>query len=197
MEEEDQGAVEAKDGADASEPQETGRSTRYARYCLAALVLLMGVLAGVGTFTFSYGKGSSYLSNDPNSCVNCHAMQDHFDTWQQSSHAHVAVCNDCHLPHDFVGKWVTKADNGLFHSISFTMQDYHEPIQIKPRNRVVTQNACIDCHGDFVHSLLPVGQAEQQDMLSCVHCHADVGHAFRSYSSGSRRDPKVLRRGGD
>ena len=170
---------------------------RQARYFLAALILLIGVLIGVGTFTFSYGKGSSYLSNDPNSCVNCHAMQEHYDSWRHSSHAHVAVCNDCHLSHHPVGKWVTKADNGLFHSIAFTMQNYHEPIQIKPRNRVVTQNACIDCHSDFVHSLLPASETGPDDMLSCVHCHADVGHAFRPYSTGSQRETNWSGLGGD
>ena len=157
-----------------------------------ATVALLGVLIGVGTFTFGYGKGASYLGNDPQSCVNCHVMQEHFDSWQQSSHRHVAVCNDCHLPHDFLGKWITKADNGLFHSIAFTFQDYHDPIQIKPRNKIVTQNACIACHEDLVHALLPVEthteDAKKNDMLSCVHCHSDVGHAFRSFSSGSKRE---------
>jgi formate-dependent nitrite reductase cytochrome c552 subunit len=49
--------------------------------------------------------------------------------WQQSSHQHVAVCNDCHLPHDAVGKWVTKADNGFFHSLAFTTDEQLAPIR--------------------------------------------------------------------
>jgi cytochrome c nitrite reductase small subunit len=139
--------------------------------------IVLGLFAGVGTFTFGYGKGASYLSNDPQSCVNCHVMQDHMDSWQQSSHHHVAVCNDCHLPHDPVGKWVTKADNGFFHSLAFTLGGFKDPIRIKPRNRRVTQGTCIDCHRDFVHNLLPARKGG--DMLNCVHCHADVGHAGR------------------
>ncbi len=139
--------------------------------------ICLGVLAGVGTFTFGYGKGASYLSNNPDTCVNCHVMQDHMDSWMNSSHRHVAVCNDCHLPHDFVGKWVTKADNGFFHSVAFTMGGFKDPIQIKERNKVITQNACIDCHQDFVHSMLPA--VEGEGMQSCVHCHSDAGHAFR------------------
>lgn len=142
-----------------------------------AFALMLGMLAGVGTFTFGYGKGASYLSNNPQTCVNCHVMQDHMDSWQQSSHHHVAVCNDCHLPHDAIGKWVTKADNGVFHSLVFTMGGYDDPIQIKPRNRRVTQSTCVDCHKDFVHNLLPVSNGA--DMQNCVHCHADVGHAGR------------------
>lgn len=149
---------------------------RFSRGALWFAVAL-GILAGVGTFTFGYGEGASYLSNDPQSCVNCHVMQGHLDSWQQSSHHHVAVCNDCHLPHDFVGKWVTKADNGFFHSVAFTLGDYADPIQIKPRNRAVTQSSCLHCHQDVVHSMLPA--SDQRDMQMCVHCHASVGHAGR------------------
>lgn len=142
-----------------------------------AFALCIGILVGIGTFTFGYGKGASYLSNDPQTCVNCHVMQGHLDSWQKSSHHHVAVCNDCHLPHDFVGKWVTKADNGFFHSLAFTLGNYKDPIHIKPRNKRVTQSTCVSCHKDFVHSMLPT--TNETEMQSCVHCHSDVGHAFR------------------
>lgn len=137
----------------------------------------LGVLAGIGVFTFGYGKGASYLSNNPQTCVNCHVMQGHFDSWQKSSHHNVAVCNDCHLPPHPIGKWITKADNGFFHSLAFTLGDFKNPIQIKPRNKRVTQSACISCHADFVHNMLP--DHPGGDMQSCVHCHADVGHAGR------------------
>ncbi|MEQ8819789.1 MAG: cytochrome c nitrite reductase small subunit [Sumerlaeia bacterium] len=142
-----------------------------------SVALLLGVLAGMGVFTFGYGEGHAYLSNDPAACANCHIMQDHYDTWLKSSHHGVATCNDCHLPHNFVGKWITKADNGFFHSLAFTTGDFHEPIQIKDRNQRVTQNACLYCHGDFVHNMLPAEPGG--DMLQCATCHSDVGHAQR------------------
>lgn len=93
---------------------------------------MIGVLGGIGAFTFGYGNGWSYFCNHPQSCVNCHVMQDPFDFWQNSSHRHVAVCNDCHLSHHPNGKWVVKGDNGFFHSLAFTLENYHDPIQIKP-----------------------------------------------------------------
>lgn len=153
--------------------------TRRRRLSLlaAAVALPLGPLLGLGAFTFGYGEGHAYLSNDPRACANCHVMQDHFDSWLASSHARVAACNDCHLPHDFVGKWVTKADNGFFHSLAFTLGDFHEPIRIKPRNRRVTQGACLVCHRDVVHGMLAAHGSG--DTLLCVHCHSDVGHALR------------------
>jgi cytochrome c nitrite reductase small subunit len=141
------------------------------------LAVLVGILGGVGIFTFGYGQGSSYLSNDPQACANCHVMHDYYDSWQKSSHHSVAVCNDCHLPHHFFGKWMTKADNGFFHSLAFTLENFHEPIQIKPRNRRVAQNSCLYCHETVVHQMLPA--TAEGEMLSCVHCHANVGHAAR------------------
>lgn len=149
---------------------------------VALLATVAGIAAGIGAFTFGYGQGWSYLSNNPASCANCHVMQAHYDGWQASSHHAVATCNDCHLPHSFLGKWVVKADNGFFHSLAFTLDDFHEPITIKPRNRRVAQNACLHCHGDFVHEMLPPDDRPAMsgsDMLSCVHCHRDVGHALR------------------
>ncbi len=145
------------------------------------LAIATGMLGGVGAFTFGYGKGYSYLRNDPASCANCHVMQDHFDSWQKSSHHNVATCNDCHLPHDFIGKWRVKADNGFFHSLAFTLEDFHEPIQIKPRNRRVTQDACVHCHQEVVDQMFP--EHEGGEMLRCVQCHNDVGHAGRRRGS--------------
>ena len=139
------------------------------------LAILLGMFCGTGIFTFGYGQGTSYFSNSPQNCANCHIMQDHLNGWQKSSHHHVAVCNDCHLPHDPLGKWITKLDNGFFHSLAFTLDDFHEPIQIKPRNRRVAEQACLHCHQDFVHETLEMHSAH--DLLSCLHCHTGVGHA--------------------
>ena len=141
------------------------------------ITVMIGVLCGLGAFTFGYGKGASYLSSDPRTCANCHVMQDHFDSWQHSSHQRVAVCNDCHLPHHPIGKWVTKGDNGFFHSLAFTLENFHEPIQIKPRNRRVAQAACLHCHESMVHEMMP--ENPNGEMLACIHCHRDVGHAQR------------------
>jgi cytochrome c nitrite reductase small subunit len=135
----------------------------------------LGVLAGVGGFAFAYGDGAAYLSDDPAACANCHVMQGHLDSWVGSGHHHAAVCNDCHLPPDFVGHWLTKADNGLLHSLAFTTGDFAFPIQIKPRNARRAERACLACHGDFVHAVAGAGS----ERLACAHCHADAGHARR------------------
>lgn len=149
------------------------------RVGIAVLLLacVLGLFIGVGAFTFGYGKGWSYLSNDPQACANCHVMQGHLDSWEKSTHHATAVCNDCHLEPHPIRRWVNKADNGFFHSVAFTLGGFKDPIQIKPRNREVTQSACLSCHQDLVHAMLPAKPGET--IQNCVHCHASVGHAGR------------------
>lgn len=142
---------------------------------LLAAASLLGILAGLGAFTFTYGEGASYLSSNPDACVNCHIMRDQYASWTASSHSAQAGCVDCHLPHGPVSKWIAKADNGWFHSVAFTLQNFDEPIRIKPRNRAIVQRNCVSCHTAMVHEMLPA--TAEGESVSCIHCHADVGHA--------------------
>ncbi|HBY60181.1 MAG TPA: cytochrome c nitrite reductase small subunit, partial [Solibacterales bacterium] len=84
------------------------------------LALFLGVSLGVGLFTFGYAQGSSYLTDDPAACGNCHVMRENVESWQKSSHRKAAVCNDCHTPPGMIPKYSTKALNGVFHSWAFT-----------------------------------------------------------------------------
>ncbi len=154
-----------------------GSLSGMARLVAVAAAGLLGVLGGLGSFTFGYGDGLAYLQNDPAACANCHVMQASYDSWLKASHHAVATCNDCHLSHSPIAKWMTKADNGFFHSLAFTTDQFHEPIRIKPRNRRVAQAACLHCHLTFVNEMLPA--AHGGDMAWCVQCHADVGHSLR------------------
>lgn len=70
--------------------------------------LLAGVVIGLGGYTFVYARGHSYLSNDPAACGNCHVIREQLDGWSRGSHRAVAACNDCHAPHDVLGKYATK-----------------------------------------------------------------------------------------
>lgn len=159
---------------------EAGERRIWKRRSLAVVAVLLGLTAGlaagIGGFTFIYAKGASYMTNDPAACANCHVMQDHLDAWQKSSHHAVAVCNDCHTPHDFVGKYMTKAQNGFHHSLAFTTQRFHEPIQITARNQKITENACRYCHQDIVQQIDRPHAAGADPTISCIRCHDSVGH---------------------
>jgi cytochrome c nitrite reductase small subunit len=138
------------------------------------LAVIIGVLAGVGVFTFGYARGASYMTDDPAACVNCHVMRDQFQGWLKSSHGKVAVCNDCHTPPGFIPKYTTKAINGFFHSLAFTTQHFPDEIRITDRNFKVTEKACLKCHEDIVHGIRST-RGERQD-VKCIQCHSTVGH---------------------
>ncbi|MDX2110079.1 MAG: cytochrome c nitrite reductase small subunit [Verrucomicrobiota bacterium] len=148
------------------------------KYKKLILPILCGVLIGLGGFTFQYAKGFSYFSNNPAACANCHIMQPQLDGWQKSTHHAVATCNDCHTPHDFIGKYMTKAENGYHHSKAFTLQNFHEPIMIREKNARIVNEACLHCHGELVSQITAHLQPRDQ-ANSCTRCHAGVGHGTR------------------
>jgi cytochrome c nitrite reductase small subunit len=150
----------------------TGTSKRP---LLWALGLVAGLAAGIGGYTFRYAEGLSYLSTDPKACVNCHIMRAQYDGWQKASHHTAAVCVDCHLPHEFLPKYLAKAENGFRHSKEFTAQTFEEPITIKARGKEILQANCIRCHEDMVNKL-NMGSPDGPGLVECVHCHANVGH---------------------
>jgi cytochrome c nitrite reductase small subunit len=148
---------------------------------------LVGAFAGSGIYTFVSASGTSYLGEDPATCVNCHIMREQYDGWRHASHHAVATCNDCHLPHDnALHKYFVKAMNGYHHSKAFTLQDFAEPIRIKPGNAEVLEENCRRCHGELTAGItehgtlgVPTDPTQKADLYGCVRCHQDVGHGGR------------------
>lgn len=157
----------------------------------------VGVAAGVGSYTFSYAKGLSYFGTEPSACVNCHIMEPQYAGWQKGSHHGVAVCIDCHLPSEFVPKYIAKAENGYRHGKLFTTQTFEEPITVKPPGLAILQANCERCHADLVHGIvgygafeLPGARAEVRpsQAIPCIHCHWTVGHGDRAGLGGPLRE---------
>ena len=142
---------------------------------LLAVALALGVLLGAGTYTFVYAKGFSYMSDEPEVCINCHVMQEHYDAWLNSSHSNVAVCNDCHISQEnIVAKYWSKGLNGWNHSVAFTSGNFPEHIHINATNAKITETACRNCHSNIVHAI--ESDPSSDDQINCTRCHSSVGH---------------------
>ncbi|EFO81443.1 cytochrome c nitrate reductase, small subunit [Oscillochloris trichoides DG-6] len=145
------------------------------RVIILTFCSLLGLFIGVGSFTFWYAQGASYLSDDPAACVNCHVMRPQFAAWQSSSHHAVATCNSCHVPHDLIGKYYTKAENGYHHSYAFTFQTFPETIRMREASRQIVLANCVACHAALMDGIA-AHQSDPQQQIDCLRCHAGVGH---------------------
>lgn len=152
--------------------------TRAGRASIAMLLLILsiaiGMLMGVGGYTFVYARGGSYLTDKPEACINCHVMQSQYAGWIKGSHRSVAVCNDCHTPDGMLQKYAAKAMYGFLHAYAFTTGRFPDEIQITPHMYGLTETACLKCHAAIVEAMTVTGTNNER--LTCIRCHRDVGH---------------------
>ena len=155
---------------------------KIGRTAAVVAMAVLGAAMGLAIYTFAYAKGWSYMTNDPKACANCHVMNEQYDGWLKGSHRAVAVCNDCHVPHNFIGKYYVKAKNGFWHSFYFTTQTFPEPIRATAASRKITEAACRRCHAPVVQAMGTPAHAGSRD-ISCIRCHGSVGHLELSPTS--------------
>ena len=148
-------------------------------------VAICSVVVMIGMFAFlvNESKMLSYMSSDPKVCINCHAMNTHYATWQHSSHREEATCIDCHLPSDsFVNKMIAKARDGFNHSVAFTLRDYGYNLRTTDDAAKRIQDNCISCHDDIVSQMLETSKlysnfdSHVQMGRKCWDCHRRVPH---------------------
>jgi cytochrome c nitrite reductase small subunit len=151
--------------------------------------VLSGVLAGFLILVVYLSNAVSYLSDEPETCINCHLMIPQYSTWFNSSHRERATCNDCHVPHDNVfRKYLFKGMDGTRHATYFTLRWEPQVIKIKEAGIGVVQENCIRCHSDMLHEVSAskvTGESykTENDML-CWNCHREVPHG-RIHSQSS------------
>lgn len=173
----------AKGGAGLG-PGVVGRRVAIGSAGVVALGAVIGSFVGATAYTAHNAKATSYLSDDPRACVNCHIMNDQYNAWSSSSHHSRATCNDCHVPHDSVlSKYMVKAEHGYRHSKGFTFNDFHEPIRMTAASREVVIDNCVRCHDAMTHEIRLGGgsdgggrDSEGKNGVDCIHCHASVAH---------------------
>lgn len=144
------------------------------RHLFIGFAASAGVLLGFSVYTFVYARGYAYLTDDPRACVNCHVMRPQYDGWVKAPHRNVAACNDCHTPHNLLGKYAVKAKNGFWHSYYFTTQAFTEPIEITGTDRKVALGNCRRCHAEIVSAI--DGVHGKDKALDCLRCHKGAGH---------------------
>ena len=120
------------------------------------------------------------MSDDPQTCVNCHIMSPQYATYTHSSHREWTNCNDCHVPHNNVfNKYYFKAKDGLRHATMFTLRKEPQVIFIHEAGREVVQDNCVRCHTDTVDNTFEVAMDSER---YCFECRRNVAHGERGIS---------------
>jgi cytochrome c nitrite reductase small subunit len=145
------------------------------------VIVLMGIITGLFCNIIVISKAPSYLSDEPEVCINCHVMIPQYSTWERGSHGRVAKCNDCHVPHDNIfNKYFFKAKDGTRHSYMFTFRLEPQVIQIKDAGKEVVQGNCIRCHENIIHpvSVRPITNKPIMEAGDgyCWRCHKETPH---------------------
>ncbi len=145
------------------------------------VMIIIAIFVGLALFTLKVSNAPSYLSDRPETCVNCHLMAPQYATWQHSSHREWTTCNDCHVPQDNVfNTYYFKAKDGLRHATVFTMRAEPEVIFIKSEGAEVVHQNCIRCHQQQITD--PKLQASVSNYAAhtqdrkCWECHREVPH---------------------
>lgn len=156
---------------------------------------LAGGFAGLSCYLMYASRAYSYLSDDPEVCINCHVMGPYYDTWQHSSHREVATCNDCHVPHtSLVAKYYFKAVDGLNHSYVFTTRGEPQRMQAIPRSQKVIYDNCVRCHAQLNQEFVKTGMLSKQDFhegddptaeRACWDCHRSTPHRGKTSLSAT------------
>jgi cytochrome c nitrite reductase small subunit len=146
------------------------------------LPAIAGICCGLAVWVAIISEASSYLSDSPQTCVNCHVMRSAYAGWQHSSHREVATCNDCHVPHgNFFHQWAFKARDGLWHATVFTFRWEPQVIQLSSRAIPVVQENCRRCHASQISETHLVNQTDSA--RRCWDCHASPHGEVQSLST--------------
>jgi len=153
---------------------------KYSKWRTIAIVSIAAII-GMGLFLAKEAEVVSYMSNDPQACVNCHVMTSVYNSWMHSSHREWANCNDCHVPHNNIAnKYFFKAKDGLYHASVFTLRAEPEVIFMREASQEVVQDNCIRCHVQQVTQTKYDGWIEHHNQnrteRKCWSCHQEVPH---------------------
>ncbi len=145
------------------------------------VIVISGIVAGLFIYLAYISRVTSYLSDDPSSCMNCHIMAPQYATWSHSAHRELTNCNDCHVPHNNVfNKYYFKARDGMRHATLFTLNKEPQVIFIKEEGKHVVQDNCIRCHTDLITDEKTLNYTSRihhsRTERFCWECHRETPH---------------------
>jgi len=138
---------------------------------------------GLAIVTARLANAMSYLSDAPETCMNCHVMTDAYASWQRGSHGRVARCNDCHVPHSNpIATLAFKSADGLKHSYIFTTRSEPQVLKLSDSAMPVVQANCLRCHANSLQMARVAATQERK----CWDCHSNIHGEVHGLSASPR-----------
>lgn len=133
---------------------------------------LMGIGFGVAVVVITAGAMTYAYAEEPSFCGGCHAMTDHYATWQASTHKNLK-CSECHLPHEYPDKLVAKTETGVVDVYHQTLRDYALPqqIEITEKGQDYLRQNCLRCHEMTIANTSMISGDK-----TCTTCHRELVH---------------------
>ena len=116
-------------------------------------------------------------------------MDSQYENWYHAAHEYVAVCADCHLPHqNFLSYYLYKGYSGMKDVFSFTFKTYPAALRATHQTDTIVQANCLRCHTDTVENIVSGPQAFDR---YCWSCHRSAAHGERGASLQPFQDTEV------
>lgn len=145
-----------------------------------ALAIVCGAVFGLGAFLPLATEAHTYLSERPETCINCHIMRPFYISQQRSSHRD-ASCPECHIPHDNIFKYFAyKSRDGLWDAYVFTTFQDDYIIRLHEGSKRTVRDNCLRCHDRAMSYISLFDKSER----FCGDCHRQVVHS-RQRGSGA------------
>src|SRR5512141_3371632 len=98
-------------------------------------IALAAAAIALGLFVYVTGA-LSYAGTSAATCNNCHVMDAQYENWYHAGHAQVAVCVECHLPHqNLIAYYVAKGKTGMHDVYYFSTGQTPAMIRAKPETK--------------------------------------------------------------
>jgi cytochrome c nitrite reductase small subunit len=145
------------------------------------VTVALAVFIGLYSYSVYLSNAAAYLSDNPETCINCHVMVPQYATWNHGAHRELASCNDCHVPHNNIfNTYYFKAKDGIRHATMFTLRKEPQVIQIKEAGIQVVQENCIRCHNELIltaqQQVNNITFHSDRETRLCWECHRETPH---------------------
>src|SRR5512143_845090 len=106
------------------------------------LLYVAAAAAAIALGVFIYvADAPAYGGTSAATCNNCHVMDAQYENWYHAGHANVAVCVECHLPHQNIfAYYLAKGKTGMHDVYFFSTGQTPELIRAKPETRQIIQD---------------------------------------------------------